>query len=306
MKILITGATGLIGQEIVKLCHQAGYSVHYLTTRKQKVKAEDTYKGFLWNPVKGEIDEACFDGVEVIIHLVGATVAKRWTPSYRQEIMDSRVQTTALITNALSSIRHTVRHIVSASAIGIYQDSLQNYYTEESTETDAGFLGQVVTAWENAVLAHKKLDIEVSLIRIGLVLSATGGAFPKIKKPIAYGMGAIFGSGKQWQSWVHIQDIARIFLFVVEEELLGVFNGVAPEPVSNKKMTHAIARVLGKKIRLPNVPAFAMHLLLGEMYQLLFASHRVSSAKIIKNGFRFKYGNITTALEALCADDPSK
>ncbi|PKV52348.1 hypothetical protein ATE84_4460 [Aquimarina sp. MAR_2010_214] len=304
MKVLITGATGLVGQEIVNLCHQSEIEVNYLTTSKDKLSSRVNYTGYFWDPKKGEIDTDCFNEVEVIINLVGATVAKRWTSSYKKEILESRTHTASLILESLKNIKHSVRHIVSASAIGIYPDSFQNYYMEDAPERDTGFLGEVVTQWENAVLQFKTLDIEVSLLRIGLVLSEKGGAFPKMVKPIRFGMGAFFGNGKQWQSWIHVKDLARIFMFVVEEELTGVFNAVAPNPVSNKKLMNTIAEKLNKKIILPNVPRLTMKLFLGEMHSLLFSSQRVCSNRISTTGFNFDFDNIASAVDVLIDEEP--
>ncbi len=303
MKVLITGATGTIGQEIVKLCHQSNIDVNYLTTSKNKLNKASNYKGFFWDPKNNQIDTDCFNGVEVIINLVGATIAKRWTSSYKKEIISSRVETAHLILESLKNTNHTVRHIISASAVGIYPDSFQNYYMEDSPQRDTGFLGEVVTKWENAVLEFKTLGIGVSLLRIGLVLSKEGGAFPKIAKPIRYGLGAVFGSGKQWQSWIHIHDLVRMFMFVMQEELPGVFNAVAPNPISNKKLTHTIAQKLNKKIILPGIPKFMMQLILGEMHILLFASQRVCSGKISDTGFEFMYENIGPAVDDLLGED---
>ncbi|RZT00221.1 TIGR01777 family oxidoreductase [Aquimarina brevivitae] len=302
MRVLITGATGMIGQEVVKLCHQSGIRVNYLTTSKSKIVSEGNYQGFYWNPAKGDIDAACFDDVEVIINLVGATIAKRWTPKYRKEIINSRVQSTNLLRETLINTKHSIRQIVSASAIGIYPSSLQNYYRETSSEKDFGFLGDVVNKWEYSVEKFNALDIDVCILRIGLVLASKGGAYPKIAKPIKYGLGAVFGSGKQWQSWIHIDDLAAIFLFAVEQELIGVFNAVAPNPVTNHKLTHCTANELDKTIYLPRVPKFAMALLLGKMHRLLFDSQRVSADKIQEAGYSFIYDNLPPAVKDLVQD----
>lgn len=299
MKVLITGATGMIGNKVVKLCHKAGFVVNYLTTSKNKIVSEENYKGFYWNPSKGEIDLACFDEVEVIINLVGATIAKRWTSSYRKTIINSRVKSANLLRESLSTIKHDVRHIVSASAIGIYPSSLQNYYRETSQEQDIGFLGDVVNKWEYAVEKFDAIGIEACVLRIGLVLSAKGGAYPKLAKPITYGLGAAFGSGKQWQSWIHVDDLAAIFLYAVEQELAGVFNAVAPNPVSNYKLVQCSAQEMNKKIYLPNIPKFMMYLILGKMHRLLFDSQRVSSDKIQEAGYTFIYDNIQPAIADL-------
>ncbi|WP_289045884.1 TIGR01777 family oxidoreductase [uncultured Olleya sp.] len=297
MRILITGATGLIGTEIVKQCHNQNIDVNYLTTSKSKLSNADHYKGFLWNPSKNEIDVECLKDVEAIIHLVGASISKRWTEAYKKTIVLSRIQTSQLLFNTLKNTTHQVKHIVSASAIGIYPHSLTNYYTEDFNKVSTSFLGQVVKQWEQAVNAFSVLDIAVSKIRIGLVLSSKGGALPEMAKPIKFGAGAAFGSGKQWQSWIHVQDLSSLFLHVLTNRLEGVYNGVAPNPETNKELTKAIAKQLKRPLILPNIPRFAMRLVLGEMHILLFESQRVSSKKIEDTGFHFKHYNVQSALE---------
>ena len=299
MRVLITGATGLIGQEIVKLCHEKDIKVNYLTTSKSKIVQEENYKGFYWNPKAKEIDADCFKGVDAIVHLAGATVSKRWTPSYKKEILSSRTETTALLVNTLRELTHTVKQVVSASAIGIYPDSLINYYDESHNEISSSFLGQVVSVWEQASDEFSKLNITVSKIRIGLVLSNKGGALMEIVKPIKFGLGAAFGNGKQWQSWIHIHDLANLFLYVLQNNLSGVFDGVAPNPTSNSELTKTAASVLHKPLFMPNIPKFFMKLVLGEMHILLFESQRVSSKKIADEGFLFKFNYLEPALNNL-------
>ncbi|GGD09149.1 TIGR01777 family oxidoreductase [Hyunsoonleella pacifica] len=301
MRVLITGATGLVGQEIVKLCHEREIKVNYLTTRKSKISKDDNYQGFHWNIKAQDIDTNCFKNVDAIIHLAGASISKRWTDSYKKEIIDSRVESTRLLIHSLKGESHTVKQIVSASAIGIYPDSLTKYYDRTNEEVNSSFLGKVVSAWENEVDGFSGLDIKVSKIRIGLVLSSKGGALKEIIKPIKIGAGAAFGSGKQWQSWVHIQDLASMFLFVLENKLQGVFNGVAPNPVTNAELTKAASKVLKKPFFLPNVPKFLMKFVLGEMYIILFESQRVSSKDIEQKGFEFKFHHLQPALvDLLC------
>lgn len=299
MRVLITGATGLIGQEIVALCHEKEIKVNYLTTSKSKLVQNENYTGFYWNPKSKDIDKSCFEAVDAIIHLAGATVSKRWTPSYKKEIISSRTETTALLINTLKEIKHQVKQVVSASAIGIYPDSLTNYYDQSHNEISSSFLGQVVSVWEQAVDEFSKLNITVSKIRIGLVLSNKGGALAEIVKPIKFGLGSAFGSGKQWQSWVHIQDLSNLFIYVLEKKLEGVYNGVAPNPVSNTELTKTAASVLNKPLFMPNIPKFFMKLILGEMYIILFESQRVSSKKIENKGFHFKYNCLEPALKDL-------
>ncbi|WP_299336048.1 TIGR01777 family oxidoreductase [uncultured Psychroserpens sp.] len=295
-KILITGATGLIGQEIVKACHDHNLAVHYLTTSKNKLVQSDNYKGFYWNPEQNEIDEKCFEGVGAIINLAGATISKRWTESYKKEIISSRVDTAKLLYATIKKNNFPVKQIVSASAIGIYPSSDTNYYEEDETKVSTSFLGQVVEQWEAVVDEFSSLGITVAKIRIGLVLSEKGGALPEIAKPIRFGAGAAFGSGEQWQSWIHIEDLAQLFVFAVANDLDGVYNAVAPNPVSNAEVTKAVAKVLHKPLILPNIPKLAMKLVLGEMHILLFESQRVSSAKIEAEGFDFKFHHLEPAL----------
>ncbi|MGK0253047.1 MAG: hypothetical protein ACI9OE_000505 [Mariniflexile sp.] len=296
MRVLITGATGLIGQEIVKRCHEKGIEVNYLTTSKSKINQLNKTQGFYWNPKQQHIDVNCLKDVDAIIHLAGATVSKRWTPSYKKEILESRKDTTQLLVNTLIGETHKVKHIVSASAIGIYPDSLINYYDETSEIYAESFLGDVVKSWENEIDAFSTMNITVSKIRIGLVLSNKGGALTEMVKPIKFGLGAAFGSGKQWQSWIHINDLAELFLYVLNHQLAGIYNGVAPNPVSNQELTKTIANTIGKPLFFPNIPKFFMNLVLGDMHTLLFESQRVSSKKIEDNGFYFEYHHLQPAL----------
>ncbi|WP_397362163.1 TIGR01777 family oxidoreductase [Olleya sp. R77988] len=297
MRVLITGATGLIGSEIAKQCQSKNIAINYLTTNKSKLSTAEGFKGFYWNPSESIIDIECLKDVDVIIHLVGASISKRWTDNYKKQIISSRTQTTQLLFNTLKNNPNQVTQIISASAIGIYPSSMTKYYTEENTEVSTSFLGQVVQQWEQAVDLFSTLNINVAKIRIGLVLSAKGGALPEMAKPIKFGAGAAFGSGKQWQSWIHITDLANLFLYVLDNKLKGVYNGVAPNPETNQHLTKAIAKQLKRPVILPNIPKFMMNFILGEMHNLLFESQRVSSKKVETSGFNFEYYNLQMALE---------
>lgn len=302
MKILITGATGLVGESLTQLLLQNGIKVNYLTTSKGKIKYQPNYNGFYWDPESGIIDENCLIGVKAIIHLAGANIAKRWTPQYKEEIIESRVLSTNLIFNTLKNNPHHIKQFISASAVGIYPDSLKNYYSEEYTNFNDSFLSNVVVKWEDAVNQIERLNINVCKLRIGLVLSAKGGALPQILKPIKLGLGAPFGSGKQMQPWIHIHDLVAMFLFALQNNLIGTFNAVAPFPVTNQELTSEAAQILNKSFFMPNIPRFVMKWSLGEMHTLLFESQNVSAQKIIQAGFDFKYKTIHTALEDLLLD----
>src|SRR5690606_7534956 len=210
-------------------------------------------------------------------------------------IIDSRVQSMKLIYETLQNIEHTIEHFISASGVSIYPNSKTKLYTEEDTEVDNTFLAEVVVAWEAAAVEFKSLGMEVSKVRTGLVLAKEEGALPQLVKPIKLGLGAPLGSGEQWQSWIHIEDIAGIYLFILMNQLEGKLNAVAPNPVQNKKITKLIASKLDSPLWLPNIPAFALKLLLGEMAILVLEGQLVSSHKIEQLGYAFKFYNLENA-----------
>ncbi|UII75118.1 TIGR01777 family oxidoreductase [Flagellimonas sp. HMM57] len=300
MKVLITGATGLVGKAITKVLHTKGIAVNYLTTSKDKIVSTENYNGFYWNPTDGEIDIACFEEVSAIINLAGASIANKWTTAYKKKVLSSRIDSIQTLHEGLKKVDASqIKSFVSASAIGIYPSSLYTYYDETETAVDDSFLGEVVEEWEKKIDTLKVFDFNVAKIRIGIVLSTEGGALPKMASPVKNYVGAAFGNGKQWQSWIHINDLANIFVYVLEKRLKGIFNAVAPNPVTNSKMTKELAKILKKPLVLPNVPKPIMELILGEMSYLLFASHRVSSKRIEKKGYNFEFSNICCAIEDL-------
>ena len=304
MKILITGATGLVGRALVALCHKQEIAVHYLTTSKHKISNEPNYQGFYWNPSSGEIDEAAFQGVTTIVHLAGASIAQRWTKDKKQRIKDSRIKSAQLMYDVLERLResvnpHTVAHIISASAIGCYPSSPTKYYNEQYDGYASGFLGEVVEEWETAITQFQQLDIQTTLVRTGVILDKYDGALPKIIQPIKLYAGAPIGTGEQWQSWIHIEDMARMYMHLIIEKLTGVYNGVAPNPVTNEKLTKQAAQVLKKPLVLPKVPAFVLKATLGAMATIVLESQKVDASKIMESGFNFNYPGLEQALENL-------
>ncbi len=262
--------------------------------------SNENLQGFYWNPGTGEIDLRAFEGASTIINLAGASISKRWSRRYKAEIRSSRLNALKTLHGALKKVdRNGIISFVSASAIGIYPDSLTAYYEEDAKGIDKSFLGEVVHAWENEVNPFDEFGFSVSKIRIGLVMSTKGGALPEMTRPIRYFAGAAFGSGEQWQSWIHISDLARMFLFVAENRLQGIYNGVGPNPVTNNKLVKEVARALKKPLFLPNIPRVVMKAALGEMSYILFSSQRAGSKKIEEEGFIFNYRNVSTALEDL-------
>ncbi|WP_299213853.1 TIGR01777 family oxidoreductase [uncultured Dokdonia sp.] len=304
MKVLITGATGLVGKEVTRLCREQGITVHYLTTSQKKISSEPDYKGFYWNPSTDELDVTSLEGVDAIIHLAGASIAQKWTPENKQLIKDSRIKSAQMLYDALFRFRESgntpsVKHIISASAIGGYPSSSTKLYNEKYPTYASGFLGEVVQEWEETIVEFQKLDIATSLVRTGVILDKNQGALPKIVQPIRFFAGAPLGSGQQWQSWIHIEDMARIYMQLLNKELTGIYNGVAPNPVTNEKLTKVIAKTIKKPLFLPNIPEKVLKLMLGEMAAIVLESQLVSAEKIMETGFVFTYPTVEQAIENL-------
>lgn len=299
MTVLITGATGLIGSEMTHRCLKEGWNVHYLTTRMDKIEKRSDLKGYYWDPKTGKIDIDAFAGVTVILNLAGAPVSKYWSADYKKEMRDSRIMSTRLIYNTLEKIDHGVNHFISASGISVYPDSKTKLYSEDDTGVDSSFLSELVLEWEKAANDFKQLGIDVAIVRTGLVLDPKRGALSKMVKPIKMGLGANLGSGLQWQSWIHIKDVVGIYYFILSNQLEGVYNAVSPNPVTNKKLTKKIAEQLNRSIWLPNVPAFFLKLIFGEMSEILLESKMVSPDKILEQDYVFNFPSIELALEDL-------
>ena len=299
MNILITGATGLIGRKLTNDLLLNGYAVNYLTTRKSQIKSNSKINGYYWNPEKNIIDLECFKNVDTIINLAGSNIAKRWSDSNKLDILNSRIKSLNLLKHSISTNKINIKKIISASAIGIYPSSVDNVYKENESLISDSFLGKVVCQWESAVNSFKDLEIDVAIVRIGLVLSRDGGILSKSILPIQYGFGSFFGNGNQWQSWIHFQDISNIFYHILKYDLSGVFNGVSPNPVTNKTFTKKIAKFLNRPLLLPNLKKWMMRLLLGEMHTIIFESQNVSCEKLTKSKFKFKFDNFDQAIADL-------
>lgn len=294
--VLITGATGLVGKALVKKCLQNGFNVHYLTTRKSKIKLQENYKGFYWNPQLEIIDVSCFEGVNIIINLAGSSIAQRWTKASKSLILSSRKKALELLHLSIETHDFPVKHIISASAIGIYPDSKTRYYEEDFQGTDISFLRTVVRSWEGALKAFNALGVKTTALRIGIVLDKHEGALPKISGPIKGYIGSALGSGDQWQSWIHIDDLVRMFMFVLDSSLEGIFNAVAPNPVQQKDFVKSVANVLKRPIFFPKVPEFILNFALGEMSAIALESQRVSAQKIQDLGFEYDFHELDAAL----------
>ncbi|MEO9476849.1 MAG: TIGR01777 family oxidoreductase [Cyclobacteriaceae bacterium] len=294
-KILITGGSGLVGNHLSKLLVEAGHQVAHLS---RSVSGSEPFPTFKWDIRKGEIDEAAFDGVTHIVHLAGAGVAdKKWTPERKKVILDSRIKSTELLFAYASKLDLNLKSYISASAIGLYPYN-DEVWAYEQTDPGDGFLPDVVKEWEKSADLFQGVA-SVAKVRIGVVLSPEGGAMAEIVKPIKMFVGAPLGSGQQVMSWIHIHDLAGIFQFIIEEEIQGVFNATAPNPATNAELTRCIARALQKPLILPNVPAFVMKMMLGEMAEIVLKGCKVSPAKILTAGFNFEFPELDNAVKNL-------
>lgn len=295
-KVLISGGSGLIGSRITQLLLQNNYEVAILSRTPQKVQSN--IQVYHWNISAGIIDPEALKEVQYIIHLAGAGIAdKGWTKSRKEVLLNSRVLSTQLLHQALSQYDHEVKGFLSASAIGYYgADAGQNLLTEESP-SGHDFLAEVTKAWENSAENIQKAGIRTVKFRIGVVLSENGGALPSLVMPIKLLAGSPLGSGKQIMSWIHLDDLCRMFMFAMEnEQIQGTYNAVAPNPVDNKTFITEAAQVLSRPLIFPHVPAFALKLLLGQRANLVLGSTHASSQKIEAAGFDYKFPTLELAL----------
>lgn len=294
--ILITGGTGLVGTALSKLLTSKGHTVTHLSRNP----TQKEYRTFHWDIKKEEIADEAISSADVIIHLAGAGVSdKRWSESYKKEIYDSRIDSTRLLKDKVAQLNANLQHFITASAVGYYGWDSGDQPVDETSVKGEGFLAEVVDDWEREADAFSDLGVKVSKVRIGIVLSEKAGALVEMMKPISYGIGAPLGSGSQYMSWIHLNDLCGIFDYILDHSLEGTYNGVAPSPVTNKEFTKSVAKELGKPLWLPNVPKFALRLIVGEMADILIGGNRVSSKKIEQAGFNFQFSELTNALHHL-------
>ncbi|WP_194776670.1 TIGR01777 family oxidoreductase [Pararhodonellum marinum] len=290
--ILITGGSGLVGQVITQTLERNGYQVAWLSRNPE----EYDQKAFKWDIANNYLDQAALDWADGIIHLAGAGVAdERWTEERKKTILESRTQSTQLIFDQLRTIERRPSAFVSASAIGIYGFDTGDDLVNEASDPGDDFLAGVVKAWEKSVDQINTLGIRTVKLRIGIVLSKDGGALKEMLKPP---VAAPLGSGNQYMSWIHIQDLADLFVFALENQhMSGVFNAVGPKPVSNSVLTKAAAEAKGKiYIGIP-VPSFALKMALGELANVVIGGNRVSHDKIKSAGFKFHFTTIEAAVK---------
>jgi uncharacterized protein (TIGR01777 family) len=296
-RILITGGSGMIGKRLSDLLLKRGYEVSLLG-RSKKVKGFET---FIWDPERMDIDTGSISKAHAIIHLAGAGVAdKRWNARRKNEILRSRTDSTMLLKETLETVPNNVKIFVSASGIGYYGLEEPGHELQEEDPPGSDFMASVTLAWEKEADRIKELGLRVVKIRMGVVLSASGGALQKLAAPVNYFVGAPLGSGKQSVNWIHIDDACRIFVKAVEDSSMeGAYNAVAPIPVTNKKMTEAIAKALNRPLWLPPVPGFVVRMLAGEVAEIVLKGGKVSGEKVKDAGFEFQFERIEDALKNL-------
>ena len=294
-KILIAGGTGLIGNAITELLLEKGHEVAFLSRKENLTEKIPRYR---WSFEEDFIDPRALEGVEYIINLAGAPIADRpWTKQRRALIIDSRVQGNQLIASYIKSKKLKLKKYISASAIGYYGDRGNEKLTEQSTSGD-GFLAECCIIWEEAIKMIEALGTPTTIIRVGIVLSNDGGAFPKIMMTAKFGLGSYFGDGSQIYSWIHINDIAKIYVWAVENDtVVGTYNGTAPYAVDNKTLVKSIMDVKGGII-LP-VPAFLLKTAMGELSTALLNGSDVHPENALKDGFDFQFPKIDAAIKEL-------
>ncbi len=301
MNILLSGATGLIGGELAARLHDGGHNIIVLTTRKKLPENLATVAdGFVsWDSNYRINEPAKLAEIDSVIHLAGASVVgKRWNAAYKAEILNSRTASTAAIIDAFKSINHFPKTFICASATGFYGSRKDEILTEASSK-GTGFLSDVCSSWEDAARQSEKYGARWVSVRTGIVLTTKGGALPQMLLPFRLFVGGHLGSGKQWFSWISLEDTCAIFAYVLENnQASGVYNAVAPHPVQMKEL----AKVIGKTLHRPSlfpVPGFVLQAVMGEASVEITKSQRVLPARLTDAGYQFKFSDITYALKEI-------
>jgi uncharacterized protein len=298
MRALVTGATGFVGPRVLKLLERPAVLSRNAAKAKQSLAPYDISAAYDWDPMAGPPPAAAFDGIDAVIHLAGDPVAsRRWNDEKKRAIRESRVQGTRNLVEGLRKLDRRPPVLVSASAVGWY-GSRGDQVQDESAAPADDFLAEVCVAWEREARAAEELGMRVVTVRVGVVLGKEGGAIQKMLMPFKMGVGGPLGSGKQWMPWIHVDDMAAMFVYAAEKsQLSGPMNGVAPNSVTNKEFTKAFAAALRRPAFIPT-PYFALRLMIGEFAQVLFASQRIVPKVALENGFQFRYPTIREAMAA--------
>jgi uncharacterized protein (TIGR01777 family) len=296
MKVLVSGSSGLVGSALVPFLTGGGHQVVRLVRSEPGPEASEV----CWDPETGSIDRAGLKGVDAAVHLAGESIAAgRWTAARKARILESRVKGTRLLAETLAELEQPPKALVSASAVGYYGDRGEETLREESGSGSA-FLSEVCRQWEAATEPAAAAGIRVVNLRFGVILASAGGALPRLLTPFRLGVGGTLGSGKQFMSWVALDDVVGSILHALTTEALrGPVNAVGPQAVTNREFTKALGRALGRPTLFP-MPACAARLAFGEMAaELLLASQRVEPAKLLASGYLFRFPDLEAALRHL-------
>jgi uncharacterized protein len=298
MRALVTGATGFIGPYLLKQLDRP-VVLSRNAEQAQRALAKFNVQAYSWNLLSGPPPLEAFEGVDTVFHLAGDPVASgRWTPEKKRLIRDSRELGTRNLVLALRQLKNRPQVLVSASATGWYGDRGDDVLNESATPAN-DFLGEVCVAWEREAQAATELGMRAVCVRTGIVLGPDGGALKQLLTPFRLGVGGPLGSGRQWMPWIHVDDLAALYLHAAERStVIGPINGVAPNPVTNKQFTKALGRAVHRPAFLP-APYFALRLALGEFAKVLFDSQRVVPQAALASGFQFRYPEIIPALQAI-------
>ena len=300
MKLLITGGSGTLGQNITQLALSKNYEVNILTRNKKLFSNKNGIKYYYWDPNLKIIDHNCFEGVDSLINLSGYNVFCYWTNKNKTKILKSRIESTSFILSQIKERNIKIKSFVSASGIAAYSNSLSIVSTEDhGVDTPTSFINQVVIKWESIIRDYEEIlpDISFSILRVGLVLSNYGGLFKISKNLSKLFLLSPLGSGNQWQSWIHVDDVSIIFLRSIENGEKGIINLVSPNPVIQKDLLKKIALNNNSKVILPNIPSLLVKTVFGEMSELVLSSQKVRSNRL--NDYVFKFSKIDLAIKDL-------
>jgi uncharacterized protein len=303
MNVLITGGSGLVGTRLTEILIERGFSVSHLTRKvEDKIVGGKSVKTYLWDIKNGIIDKNALLEADYLVHLAGAGIAdENWSEERKKEIIESRTKSINLIVSKLNTLPHRLISFVSASGIGYYGADTGNEHISEQHTAGNDFVADCCIQWEAAADEIQALGIRTVKLRTGIVLSEKGGALPRLTQPVRWGVGTALGTGKQWQSWIHLDDLCEMYIkSLTDKQLTGAYNAVAPNPVTNHDLTKISAQVLKRPFWMPNVPAFALKLVFGEMANVVLGGNYVLNQRIKEEtDFDYKFVEVREALTDL-------
>lgn len=296
--ILVSGATGSIGSVMIPRLQKKGYRISILS--RSSSNPFDDVTLHQWDPKSGTLDDKALDGVDIVLNMAGAGIGdKKWTRERKKVILESRLHALETLKNAVERSASKPTQLLSISAVGYYGYDTGSILVKEGSRFGDDFLATVAKSWESKAAEFESLGLQVAILRLGIVLTPTGGALEKMEGPVKLGLGAALGRGDQYISWIHELDVSNLVDHVIKSELSGIYNAVSPSPETNKAFMKALAKAHGKPFFLPNVPGFVLKLILGQSASMVLGGNRVSSEKITNTGFGFEFDQLDDALQNL-------